>query len=107
MYQSFSMTSPRWSGVGVGQRLVDRLHRSGRQAGGEQAIAQRFGVVLAEHGGEFGAQRLAVGDAVLVAGKTRIGAEFGLADFTCTSLRKVPSLPTPIKMLPVRVGKIA
>ena len=80
MYQSFSMTSPRCSGVGAGQRLVDRLHRTRRQAGGEQAIAQRPGVVLAEHGGEFGAQRIAVGDAVLVAGKARIGAEFGLAD---------------------------
>ena len=42
---------------------------------------ERLGLVLAEHGGEFGAQRVAVGDAVLVAGKARIGAEFGLADF--------------------------
>src|SRR3982075_2548561 len=68
-------------GVGAGERLVDRLHRSGRQASGEQAIAQRLGVVLTEHRGEFGAQRVAVGDAVLVARKTRIGAEFGFADF--------------------------
>ena len=80
LYQSFSMTSPRWTVCGAGQRLVDRLHRSGRQAGGEQAVAQGPGVVLAEHGGKLGAQRLAVGDAVLVAGKTRIAAEFGLAD---------------------------
>src|SRR5712691_8410929 len=67
-------------GMGAGQRLVDRLHRSGRQSGGKQPIAQRFGVVLAEYGGELGAQRIAVGDTVLVARKTRIGPEFGLAD---------------------------
>ena len=64
----------------IGQRLVDLLHRARRQARGEQAVAQRLGLVLAEHGGEFGTQRVAVGDAVLVAGKARIGAEFGLAD---------------------------
>ena len=64
----------------VGQGLVDPLHRTCRQAGREQAIAERFGVMLAEHGGELRAQRLAVGDAVLVAGKARIAAEFGFAD---------------------------
>ena len=26
-------------GVGIGQRLVDRLHRSGWQPGGQQAVA--------------------------------------------------------------------
>jgi hypothetical protein len=36
--------------------------------------------VLAEHGGEFGTQRIAVGDAVLVARKALVGTEFGLAD---------------------------
>ena len=34
-------------------------------------------------GGEFLAERLAVGDAILVAGKARIGAEFRFADFFC------------------------
>ena len=57
-------------GVGAGQRLVDRLHRPGRQSRCKQAIAQRPGVVLSEHGGKFDAQRVAVGDAVLVARKT-------------------------------------
>src|SRR3979409_1617416 len=36
--------------------------------------------MLAEHRGELSAQRVAVGDAVLVARKARIAAEFGLAD---------------------------
>jgi hypothetical protein len=37
--------------------------------------------VLAENRGKLGAQRIAVGDAVLVARKARIGAEFGFTDF--------------------------
>src|ERR1700728_4180202 len=40
-------------GVSIGQGLVDRLYRSGRQSGREQPVAQWRGVVLAEHGGEF------------------------------------------------------
>src|SRR6185437_14749398 len=36
--------------------------------------------MLAEHRGELGTQGIAVGDAVLVAGKAYIGAELGLAD---------------------------
>src|SRR5215213_303347 len=37
----------------------------------------------AEYGAELGPQRVAVGDAVLVARKTNIGAQFRLADFAC------------------------
>ncbi len=37
--------------------------------------------MLAEYGGKLFAQRIAIGDAILVAGKARIGAELGLADF--------------------------
>src|SRR5271167_1064576 len=36
--------------------------------------------MLAENGGELLAQRLTIGNAVLVAGKARIGAEFWFAD---------------------------
>src|SRR6516164_10800070 len=68
-------------GVLVGQRLVDLPHGTGRQASGKQTIAERLGLMLREHRGEFRTQRLAIGDAVLVAGKARITAEFFLADF--------------------------
>src|SRR6185369_16406798 len=67
-------------GVAAGQRLVDRLHGPRRQARSQQSVAQRFGIVLAEDGGKFGAQRVAVGDTILVARKARVAAEFGLAD---------------------------
>src|SRR5436190_5958379 len=67
-------------GMGIGQRRVDRLHRPGRQSRGQQAVAERLGVVLTEHRGELGAQRLAVGDAVLVARKTHVAAELSFAD---------------------------
>src|SRR5258708_36459141 len=67
-------------GVGIGQRLVDRLHRSGGQAGIEQPVAQWFAVVLTEHRFEFGAKCLAIGYPILVAREARIGAEFRLAD---------------------------
>src|SRR5581483_3343626 len=67
-------------GVRIGQRLVDLLHWTRRQPRGEQAVAERLGFMLRKHRGELGTQRLAVGDAVLVAGKARIGAELGLAD---------------------------
>src|SRR6201999_904541 len=66
-------------GVLIGQRLVDLLHRAYGEAGGKQAIAERPGLVLREDGGEFLMQRLAVGNAVLVARKARIGTELGLA----------------------------
>src|SRR5262249_1796160 len=66
--------------VRAGQRLVDRLHRAGRKARGEQAVAERAGIGFAEHRREFGTPRIAVVDAILVGGQTGIGAEFGLAD---------------------------
>src|SRR4051812_11438162 len=34
------------SGMVAGESLVDPLHRTGRQTGGEQAIAQGFGLML-------------------------------------------------------------
>src|SRR6266481_8771343 len=67
-------------GMGIGQRGIDRLHRPGWQTRGQQAVAERLGVVLAEYRGELGAQRLAVGDAVLVARKTNVAAELRFAD---------------------------
>src|SRR5258708_23644240 len=67
-------------GVRVGQRLIDLLYRTGRQARGEQPVAYRLRLVLTEHGGQLLAQRLAVGDAILVARKARTGAEFSLTD---------------------------
>src|SRR5258705_12475418 len=66
--------------MGIDQRGVDRLHRPGWQTRGQQAVAERLGVVLTEHGGKLGTQRLAVGDAVLVARKTKVAAKFGFAD---------------------------
>ncbi len=66
--------------MGVGQRGVDRLQRPGRQTRRQQSVAQRPGVVLTEHRGELGAQRLAVGDSVLVARKTNVAAELRFAD---------------------------
>jgi hypothetical protein len=57
--------------------------------------------VLAEHGGEFGAQRIAV-----LRAKRGSVPSSGLP-ISFASLRKVPSLPTPMKILSVRVGKIA
>ena len=72
--------------VRVGQRLVDLLHRTCRQAGGEQAVAERLGFMLAEDGGKLGSQGIVVGDAVLVAGKARVGAEIGLADLLAQSV---------------------
>src|SRR5450631_216772 len=62
------------------QRLIDFLHRAGRQSRREQTVAERFRLMLAEHRRELLAQRVAVGDAVLVARKTGIRAESGLAD---------------------------
>src|ERR1700716_3852653 len=93
-------------GVGAGERLVDRLHRSGRQASGEQAIAQRLGFVLTEHAASSArsASRLAMRS--LLRAKRASVPSSGLP-ISLQSLRKVPSLPTPMKMSAVRVGKIA
>ena len=59
--------------------------------------------MLAEDGGQFLTQRLAIGDAVLVTGKARVGAEFRLADFLGEAAGKASPLPTPMKILSVRV----
>src|SRR5260370_21466568 len=66
--------------MGVGQHGADCPQRPGWQPRCTQAVAERLGVVLTEHGGKLGTQRLAVGDAVLVARKTNVAAEFGSAD---------------------------
>src|SRR5690348_9408041 len=68
------------NGVRAGQGLIDGLHRPGRQSRCQQAIAERSGIVLAEYGGEFVTQRIAIGNAILVASETLIGGEFRLAD---------------------------
>ena len=81
LYQSLAIDIAAVDGVLIGKRLVDLLHRTRRQARGEQAIAQRLGLVLGEHRRELLPQRLAIGDTILVARKARIGAELGLADF--------------------------
>jgi hypothetical protein len=62
--------------------------------------------VLAKHRSELGAQRFAIGDAVLVRAKRGSVPSSGLP-ISLHNLRKVPSLPTPMKMLSVLVGKIA
>src|SRR4051794_35964027 len=69
------------SGVRIGQRLVDRLDGARGQPGVQQPVAQRFAIVLAKHSFEFRAQFGAMGDTILVARKTGVGAEFGFADF--------------------------
>src|SRR5712671_6489141 len=93
-------------GMGAGQRLVDRLHRSGRQSAASSRSHSGSASCWLNTAASSArsASRLAMRS--LLRAKRGSDPSSGLP-ISLASLRKVPSLPTPMKISAVRVGKIA
>ena len=66
--------------MGAAERLVDVQHRAGGQAEAQEAVAQGMPVLVPERAFQLGPQRVAVGQAVAVAGETRVAGQLRLAD---------------------------